>query len=157
MEWTESQISAHSLCDPVPHLISLKLISSCCSSSVCLTGPVTLRPVPSLFAPSPFELHHYSCAFLGTCRIPLEAGDRRRCNGLITSRCFSESNCIFEVTVLRPSHFLFPQTVQGTLWLFQIDAGWRNANGQDGLCRRSQRRECDGESQFPVKLAWLFL
>lgn len=126
----------HSLCDPVPYLISLKLIYSCCPSSVCLTGPATLRPVPSLFAPSPFELHRYSSAFLGPCHASLEAGDSSRCNGLITSRCFSESNCIFEVTVLRRSHFLFPQTVQGAVWLLQIGARRRNANGQDvsGQC-----------------------
>jgi len=47
------------------------------------------------------------------------------------SGCFSESNSIFEVAALRPSCFLFPQTVRGTVWLSQIDAQRRSANGTD--------------------------
>lgn len=96
--WAESQISAHSLCDPVLHLIPLKQISSCCTS--CVSDQTHNPP---LFAPfavcSPWVPSLFLC-------FP-EADGCWGCKGSVSSQCFSESSCTFWVTApfpLPPNH-----------------------------------------------------
>lgn len=154
----------HGPSDHVTCLVPLRSIS-CHLACVCLTGPKPLRPVPSPSGPLEPCIFQPPSLFLGSsaatsCSLKGWWQQKMQCISHFWVFSWKQLSwkwlswelplCLFLQQCQEP-HGSHRSVCEGEV----LADGVSLAKG--ALCRCSQRRDGDGESQFPVKLAWLFL